>query len=299
MIWVTVKTLISIALLVFLFSRLNWAGFLHQLSHIRTAYLLLAILIYWVIQVVCAYRWRVLAEVQGLSAPLKKFVLYYYIGMFFNLFLPTSIGGDIGRCYLLSGGQAHLKQAMLSVLADRGVGFAAMTAIALAALSQSSILVIPPALSWTLYFSGGLLLVGFLIPFSVRSWIETTWPWLSPVMNYWESPGLLLYLLSLSLVLQASVIGLHILVGEAMGLSLPLGYYFVFTPLVVAVSMIPISLNGLGLREGAYVFFLRQAEVPIEAGLAFGLSWFLILFASGLIGGIAWIVSPERLTELR
>jgi len=247
-----------------------------------------------VIQVVCAYRWKIMAEVQGLSAPLKKFVLYYYIGMFFNLFLPTSIGGDIGRCYLLSRDRAHLKQAVLSVLADRGVGFAAMTAIALAALSQSSVLVIPPALSWILYFSGGLLFLGFMIPFSVRSWIETSWPWLSPVMSYWKSPGLLLCLFSLSLILQASVIGLHILVGEAMGFSLPLGYYFVFTPLVVAVSMIPVSLNGLGLREGAYVFFLQQAGVPMEAGMAFGLSWFSILFASGLIGGIAWIVSPER-----
>jgi uncharacterized membrane protein YbhN (UPF0104 family) len=286
-------------LLVFLFSRLNWTGFLDQLSNIRHGYLFLAIFIYWLIQAGCAYRWKTLAEVQGLSAPLKKFVLYYYIGMFFNLFLPTSIGGDIGKCYLLSRGRAHLKQAVLSVLADRGVGFAAMTAIALAALSQSSVLTIPPVLRWTLYFSGGLFFLAFLIPFSAGSRIQARWPRLSPVMNYWKSPGLLAYLFALSLVLQGSVIGLHILVGKAVGLSLPAGYYFVFTPLVVAISMIPVSLNGLGLREGAYIYFLRQADVPIETGMAFGLSWFVILFVSGLVGGIAWILSAERLTGIK
>ena len=286
-------------MLAFLFSRLNWTGFFDQLSHVRHAYLLPAVFAYLLVQVACAYRWKVLAELQGLSAPMKKFVLYYYIGMFLNLFLPSSIGGDIGRCYLLSKGRAHMKQAVLSVLADRGIGFAAMTAIGLAALSQSSIPVIPPALRWVLCILGGLLLLVFLIPFSARSRIETAWPWLSPVMNYWKSPGLLVCLFSLSLVLQASVIGLHILIGEAVGLALPPGYYFVFIPLVIAVSMIPISLNGLGLREGAYVFFLRQAGVPIEAGMAFGLSWFLILFASGMVGGLAWIASPERLTGMK
>ena len=106
-------------------------------------------------------------------------------------------------------------------------------------------------------------------------------------------------LFALSLLLQTCVIGLHALVGEAQGLSLPLEYYFVFAPLVVAISMIPISLNGLGLREGAYVFFLQQAGVPIEVGMAFGLSWFLILFVSGLAGGIAWIGSTERLTDMK
>jgi uncharacterized membrane protein YbhN (UPF0104 family) len=285
-------------LLVFLFSRLDWTGFVAELSHIRHAYLLPALFFYLLIQAVCAYRWKLLAEVQGLSAPVQRFVLYYYIGMFFNLFLPTSIGGDIGRCYLLSKGRAHLKQAILSVLADRGIGLAALTAILLAALSRSTVLEVPPMLGRTVYIFGGLFFLAFLIPFSARSRIEAAWPWLSPVMSYWKSPRLLFFLLALSLVLQASVIGLHILVGKAVGLSLPAGYYFVFTPLVVAVSMIPVSLNGLGLREGAYVFFLRQAGVPIEVGMAFSLSWFGILFISGLIGGIAWIMSSERLTEI-
>jgi len=159
--------------------------------------------------------------------------------------------------------------------------------------------IIPPILRLTLYGLGGCLLLGFLLPFSSKNWIGTTWPWLLPVMNYWKSPGLLLCLFALSLLLQTCVIGLHALVGEAQGLSLPLEYYFVFAPLVVAISMIPISLNGLGLREGAYVFFLQQAGVPIEVGMAFGLSWFLILFVSGLAGGIAWIGSTERLTDMK
>jgi hypothetical protein len=173
-----------------------------------------------------------------------------------------------------------------------------LISIALAALSRSSVLEIPPVLSRAIYFSGGLLLLGFLIPFLFRSRIEAAWPWMLPVISYWKSPGLLLFLFALSLALQASVIGLNILVGKAVGLSLPAGYYFAFVPLVTVISMIPVSLNGLGLREGAYVFFLRQADVPIEIGMAFGLSWFVILFVSGLAGGIVWVLSAERLTGL-
>src|SRR6185295_4305590 len=97
-----VKILVSIGLLAFFFSRIHVERFFHTFASANFAYIALAMLIYLVSQFLGALRWKVLAQPLGFNAPLKLYFNYYLIGMFFNLFAPGTVGGDVSRIYYLA-----------------------------------------------------------------------------------------------------------------------------------------------------------------------------------------------------
>lgn len=79
------------------------------------------------------------------------------------------------------------------------------------------------------------------------------------------------------------------LIGMSLNLDVPLGYYFVIVPLVDLISILPISISGIGVREGSYVGLLYLAGVETPQGLAFGLLGFLVIVAASLLGGIIYV----------
>jgi len=86
---------------------------------------------------------------------------------------------------------------------------------------------------------------------------------------------------------------LQVLLSHALGLAVPIWYLLLFIPLMTILSTLPVSFNGLGVREGGYVAFLALVGVGKEEALAFGLLWTALLFAAGLFGGLVLLVSPE------
>jgi uncharacterized membrane protein YbhN (UPF0104 family) len=93
-------------------------------------------------------------------------------------------------------------------------------------------------------------------------------------------------------LLQILVVVVNILNGAALGLNVPTVFYFILIPLVAVATMIPVSLNGLGVREGAFVFFLAQAGVPEDQALSLALLWLGVIIVSSLIGGLVWLATP-------
>src|SRR5262249_16706501 len=89
-----------------------------------------AVALYVGAQVVSALRWRWLAEPLGFRRPLAEFTAFYFIGMYFNLFLPTSVGGDVVRAWYLDGGSGRKLPAFLSVFVDRFSGLLVLLVLA-------------------------------------------------------------------------------------------------------------------------------------------------------------------------
>jgi uncharacterized membrane protein YbhN (UPF0104 family) len=92
--------------------------------------------------------------------------------------------------------------------------------------------------------------------------------------------------------LQILVIVVNIFNGIALQLDVPFVFYFILIPPIAVATMIPVSLNGLGVREGAFVFFLAQVGVPEAQALSLALLWLGVLIASSLIGGLVWLATP-------
>ncbi|GAG41267.1 unnamed protein product, partial [marine sediment metagenome] len=138
------KIVLSLGILAYLLSHVSLTSFWKALLDARHNYLILAFLLYIVGQVLSTYKWRLLAKTLGFRRKFKRFLAYYFIGMFFNLFLLGSIGGDVGKAYLLAGRRDSRMRAGYSILAERFTGGMALVTIAIIALiSSPSIGVIP------------------------------------------------------------------------------------------------------------------------------------------------------------
>jgi hypothetical protein len=83
---------------------------------------------------------------------------------------------------------------------------------------------------------------------------------------------------------------MHVVMGQALGLDLPFSFCIIVYPLVGTFAAIPVSLNGLGLREGGYIYLLAVIGIGTEKGIAFGLLLFLIVALDSLIGGLLFLL---------
>lgn len=301
------KTLVSLGILAFLLSRIDRAQLLRELSSAHRFYLVVAMAGYFLGQILCSVRWAVLARPLGFKNPVKDFVIYYFIGMFFNLFAPSTIGGDVGRVFYLARDVTKREQqewmgptmsALVSVLADRFIGLVVLVWIGAVALALFSSYPLPSVVRFiTFALAGGSLLAWVLLPFFSR--LGQRWD-LPKVKNLLL--GLATYARNRQIILQAVVLSscvhfiqawIQILLGRALDVEIPWSYSFILYPLVGMFSALPISLNGIGLREGGYKFLLELIGISSEKAIAFGILWFFIVVLDSLIGGVVFILKKN------
>ena len=299
------KAAIGLGLLSIFLSRLDLGQFVQALTSARFSYVVLALFLYLVGKLVTAVRWALLARPLGFANPLKDFVAFYYIGMFFNLFAPSTLGGDAGRIFYLSRGSPETAErgraeaaalALASILADRGMGMAVLVWIgagALVVFPEYALLVPGAARYVTFTLAIGPIAAWALFPFCHRLLRKIDHP-LGKKLEalgsaYWERQGVLLQALGLSLAFHLMQIWIQIVVGQALGFNIPWPYAFVFFPLVDIVSMLPVTLSGIGLREGGYLFFLGKLGISPEKAVACATLWLVVVVVSGLVGALAFV----------
>jgi uncharacterized protein (TIRG00374 family) len=90
----------------------------------------------------------------------------------------------------------------------------------------------------------------------------------------------------LSFGIQLLNIIVYILLAKELGISVHWGYFFLFFPIVTVIAMLPLSFNGLGMREGMMVFLFAKAGVPASQALALSLTWFFLVTVISLLGGL-------------
>ncbi|MBI5755841.1 MAG: flippase-like domain-containing protein [Nitrospirae bacterium] len=293
------KAAVSIAILVYLFTKIDLGEVWHLFKQVHVSYLIAALGLYLAGQILCAYRWKVLAGLMDFHNRFREFLLYYFIGMFFNLFLPTSIGGDIGRCYYLAKESKKTLKAIISVLADRGAGLVVLIMIAGLSIVMVEGISIPPPLPAGILTGSTIVLLGLFLPMFAGNYLSKLGDKLGDrlgdkvalLLTYWRKPVPLLKSIGISAIFHSMIVMIHVLIGLSLGLTIPWKFYLFLIPLVVGASMLPISLSGLGVREGAYVYFLSLVNVPRAAALTFSFSWFTIVVLASLTGGVVFLVN--------
>jgi len=284
------KAGVSIAILVYLFRKIDFAEVWQLFKHVHVGYLIAALGLYLLGQVFCAYRWKLVAALMGFHNSFSEFFTYYFIGMFFNLFLPTAIGGDVGKCYYLAKGNKKVLRAVVSVLADRGSGLIVLVMIAGISLTMVNGVTLPSSLPAGILMGNTLVFIGLIVPIFAGKYLSGFSEKISLLLTYWKKPVPLIKAIGISFIFHALIIIIHILIGMSLEMTIPWKFYLFVVPLVVTVSMLPVSLSGIGLREGAYVFFLAFVNVPKTEALTFAFGWFTILVMSSLTGGIVFAI---------
>jgi len=297
------KLLVSAGLLGYFLSRVHPERFLTTFAEAKFSYIALAMVVYLVTQGVSAVRWATLARPLGIKTPFKDLVRYYLVGMFFNLFAPGTVGGDVSRVYYLvrdedahaSGRAVTTVHAAMSVLMDRAIGMVVLVWLGALGLLLFPQYAVPHSIrSVTYLLALGLAAAVLLAPLLRRLLPEDGHPLAVKLRlalrSYRSNWSALLAAALLSLVVHLIQAWMHTVIGRALDLDLPFSFCLIVYPLVGTFSAIPVSLNGLGLREGGYIYLLAVIGISHEKAIAFGLLLFLIVAVDSLVGGLLFLL---------
>jgi len=256
-----------------------------------------------------SWLWARLLRAQGVSIPYPKAASYYFVGLFFNNFLPSNVGGDIARISDAAKHAEHVSPVFSATLMDRLIGVLAIGLLAVVA----SVAVIDRLHLYAIYW--GILIV-FLVatalfasvfnrnileaferPFRAvgAHKIERAIARLMDDLHGFRSErGALLAAFAASTLVQISRIYVHYLVGLSLGVRISFAYYFLFVPVLAALVSLPISLNGIGVREGAAVVLFRLAGLTREESFSIPFLTYILAVLISLLGGLIFISRTPR-----
>lgn len=250
-----------------------------------------------------AARWREIANAGTAQLTFGAAVQFSFIGNFFSQVLPSTVGGDAARVFLLArrgGGWAH---ATYSVLIDRIVGVTVLAAIVIACLPWTLTLVQDQIARGVLLLIGAGAIVGaagFLalayLPARIAARIGIVRHLASASRITWtlcRNPVSLLVLFT-SLPIHLLTVALALCCAKSIGASVGFEQILFLLPPVLLIATVPISIAGWGVRESSMVVAFGYAGLAQSDGLALSILFGLTSFAVGAIGGVIWIASGLR-----
>ncbi len=304
---VLLKVAVALLLVGLLLWSVDWRDSLLRLREVAPLWTGAALLFMGFGILVSAWKWQLLLRARRLPVALTRLVRLYWIGVLFSNLMPSNVGGDVVRVALARhlGGMAPVAA---SVLVERATGFLVLTVLALAAL------LFGPALAgaerlWAA--AVGALLLGVLL-LATLLWRGDALVRLISAMplpggglvgrllrkldalaltlrGYGADRRALLIACAVSVPFYASLVLVQYATIHAIGGELALVQVAAIAPLVALVSALPLSLNGIGIAEGAFVVLYVQAGLAPETALAAAILRRLILIAVSLVGAPLWL----------
>jgi hypothetical protein len=299
------KIAVSLALLYVAFGFVNFGALRARLHQINTGWLVAALIALGLQTVLVSFRWRRIAESCGTSLSPRRAILYTCIGAFFSQVLPSTVGGDAARIWLLARDAGMWKSAIFSVLIDRAAGLIWLAVIVLACLPWSLVLIQNPVGRAALVLIGisgvavpaGLFvlsllrhaaiarnkIVSHLVDIATIAWTILAWP---------RSGGAIA---AISIAVHAMTVMILWFCAQAIGSSFTLVDSLLLIPPVILVAAVPVSIAGWGVRENAMIAAFVYAGLPDGDGLLVSVLFGAGSFVIGVLGGMAWIFSANRI----
>jgi len=251
-----------------------------------------------------AFRWQILARAQGDDVPLGFLAKSYLVAQFFNNFLPTRFGGDIVRIWDGSRYSRSLVKSSAIVMVDRFSGVIVLFLMAVVASLFRIDMARRIPVVWVSLLLGllGLTLVAvFFLPVFARMFASLRLKGLldrlrgkvllfrQTILHYRTQKRAFLRATFWAVLLQLNVILYYFLIGQALHLNIHFIDYFIFIPIVLVIQIIPITINGLGLREGSYIEIFKFYEISAQSAVSFSLVDVGFNLVLGLVGGIIYV----------
>jgi uncharacterized membrane protein YbhN (UPF0104 family) len=294
-----IKFAVSAALLYIVLSKIELEQVFSMLKGMSLPVFISAIFLYILAQFISTLRWKLLLP--GVLGVRKLFSLYM-LGAFFNTLLPGVIGGDAVKGFYLYQATGRGSLTLASIFMDRYLGFVVLIAICALSFPFGYKYFYGSRLEWLLPLVVLLFIVGSFFVFGLRlgkriKILSGFYEYFHAYRNQKEVIGKTL-LLSV-LVQLAGIFSVYIL-ALGIGQHIPFLACLIFVPLIVMFTTLPISISGLGVREGAFVLFFGLIGIKPGVATAISLSWFVSITAGSLLGLIEYIkYKKEGAEDLR
>ena len=288
--------------LAYLIWKIDLSKTLHILAHANFGYFLGAVAIMVLSVWPMAWRWQRLLVARGIHDRLSWLVRAYFVAYTAGQVLPTAVGGDAVRIYESARRHPTRGGAVAgSVLLERALGGAATLALAAVGFALALGHYDVGAYLWIegAFVLGTVVLAVALFSRRMRPLLARTAPLLRavrlerPVRSVYEGihayrdhPGLLFGVFTLTLAVQAVRVLAIWLSGKAVGVDLSPRPYYVMGPLLFLVLLLPVSVNGIAVRESFFVSFLGNLGVDADKAFATGFLFFVVTLALSLPGAL-------------
>lgn len=307
-----IKIVVSAGLLYVLLSRVDLPRLWQSARTASPSWLAVALALYLLMVLVSAWRWRVLLDAQHVPARFGWLTNSYLVATFFNNFLPSNIGGDVIRVRDTAPQAGSKTLAATVVLLDRGLGllglvFVAATGSTLTARTSPVIGPIGPGLLW-LVLLGGTIAAGFILlkPEGLgyllgplkrvhQEWVTERIARLTAALEKFRaSPFAIATGLGGAIVVQAVLVAFYAAIARSLMVPIPLGHLAILIPLSFIVQMLPLSVNGFGIREATFSVYFSQLHLPLESALALSFVGAALIMLFSTSGAVAYLTRKDR-----
>jgi hypothetical protein len=241
--------------------------------------------------------------------PLKRVIISFAGGIFFSLFLPSTIGGDLMRSIDLATHTKRPKEIIATVFLDRLSGFAGLVILALLSLLLGWHFIRDMGVLFSVMIITGILIAILFILFNnflyskINSLLHNPnagkivelLKGLHEEIHYFRHhKRIIVNNLIVSILIQAIAPITFFTIALALGFKINIIYFFIFLPIIGAITLLPISIGGLGLREATAAFFFAKVGLASSSAIAMSLLNSLFIFVCGGIGGLIYVLTVHH-----
>ena len=297
------KAVVSAGLIAVFFMKFGWADVITAFKGAEVSLLFASVAIFVISNLLGGVQWHLLLRAQGITLSHLHVQMLYMVGVFFNNFLISNIGGDAVRIYDLKRTTGEGSPAFAATFVDRFMGLFTMIIFSLVAYIFSPTLWgfdLLISIAGLCLFLAGLLAMGFsrrlsgliehigrrLLPLPLGERIGKI---RGSFILYRSRMGTLAIVLVLSAFVQLLRVAVYYTVGQALGLGVSFRHFMIFIPIIAVVAAIPISFGGIGVRENFGALLLQRVAVGPAPSLALMFMGYLSGIAASLLGGVVFI----------
>ena len=315
------KALVSIALLWVLFSRVEFSKLWGIARTASVKWLIGALALYATMILASAWRWGLLLRAQRLLLSFRTLTSSFLVATFFNNFLPSNIGGDVIRVADTAPAAGSKTLAATVVLLDRAIGMIGLVLVsAIGATAGPRLIDAGPGVGagmlWATFFGASIAaatlvlmpraLPRLLQPLRVMhpTWVDERLLRLGDALaRFREAPTAIVGCFLGAIFVQLILVGFYLAIARSMHIPISFLELALVVPISFIVQMLPVSMNGLGVREATFGFYFTRLGLPLESALLVSFMGAALIMIFSLSGAVAyWIrkrhgqvpaVSPE------
>ncbi len=285
---ILLKLFISALLLALIMKKAGPHSIILRMRSMNAWFFLLAIALYVVLSWLVALRWRILLDGRYRIGTLFSL---HMIGNFFNTILPSSMGGDAVKAYYLYRESKQAGVSFGSVFLDRYMGLLARLTLGLVSCAAAFAELKAIGMQWAipalfLAFTAGSLVV---LRLRIGGRFDAVADFYDYVRTRLARRRVMLRTFLLSLIIQSLLILMVASVARSIGQSLSFIELFVLVPIIMTLMIVPVSISGFGVREGAFVAIFNLTGIPSSVSVSLSFLWFLSMAAASLIGLVEYL----------